>query len=56
MSLDTRAALRTRLAPAIGVAALAVGTMWLRTSHVSQEMWLLADQVRDWRVALLPWR
>jgi hypothetical protein len=56
MSLDTRAALRTRIAPAIGLAALAVGTMWLRTSNVSQDMWLLADQVRDWRVALLPWR
>jgi hypothetical protein len=33
-----------------------VGTVWLRTSNVSQDMWLLADQVRDWRVALLPRR
>src|SRR3954469_21200023 len=45
----------TRIAPAIGLAALAVATMWLRTSNVSQEMWLLADQGGDWRVALLPW-
>jgi hypothetical protein len=56
MPLETRPTLPTRIAPAIGLAALAVGTLWLRTSNVSQEMWLLADQIRDWRIALLPWR
>jgi hypothetical protein len=51
LSSDGSAASRT-----IFALTLVLGLIVLRTWNISETFWLLGDQIRDWKIALRPWR